>query len=307
MHEVQRRSEAEQEHACAGRTGEHDKHPGVDGEVEQARGLGRRQRLEQAQAGERETEAERRAQHRQRRALDQQLTHESCSRRAERHPHRHLAVPGGSAHQQQVGDVRAGDEKHQRAGADEGEPDRVRHATEELLIDRDGRRAKVAEPCRCFTHPAHAERFELRLRLRGRVTGAEPTEDRDDPRITRPGPRRSERRQRRPDLGVPGELETLRHDADDGRLHAVEGDGLAQYGGSGAVARLPEPMTDECHGGCSGVVVVGAKVPPQKRRDPQRPKRRRGHGGARHALERAVVVPDRYRRRRVGAGPRQHT
>ena len=70
----------------------------------------------------------------------------ASSRCAERHPHGDLAVPRGGAHQQQVGDVRAGDEKHQRAGADEGEPDRVGHATEKLLIDRDCRRAKAVDP-----------------------------------------------------------------------------------------------------------------------------------------------------------------
>ena len=50
---------------------------------------------------------------RQQQPLGQELADQPAARRAQRQPHRHLALPRGRAGQQQVGHVRAGDQQHQ--------------------------------------------------------------------------------------------------------------------------------------------------------------------------------------------------
>ena len=52
-------------------------------------------------------------------AFDQRLRDDLPARRAERQPHRRLAAAGDGARQQQVGDVGAGDQQHQRAHAEQ--------------------------------------------------------------------------------------------------------------------------------------------------------------------------------------------
>ena len=51
--------------------------------------------------------------------LHQELPDELATARPERQPHRHLSLACGSARQQQVGDVRAGDDQHEGGDAEE--------------------------------------------------------------------------------------------------------------------------------------------------------------------------------------------
>ncbi len=60
--------------------------------------------------------AERAADRREDEALAEQLPHEPPRARAERHAHGDLALADRRARQEQVGDVRAGDEEHERDG-----------------------------------------------------------------------------------------------------------------------------------------------------------------------------------------------
>ena len=53
------------------------------------------------------------AERRQQQAFGEQLLHDPAAPRAEREPHRHLAAASGRPRQQQVRDVRAGDDQHE--------------------------------------------------------------------------------------------------------------------------------------------------------------------------------------------------
>ena len=85
-------------------------------------------------------DAENRPQHaagkRQDDALGQQLAHDAASARADRSAHSNLAAPPGRAHEQQVGDVRAGDQEHEAHGADEDQQRRA-DVGHERLTHRD--------------------------------------------------------------------------------------------------------------------------------------------------------------------------
>ena len=71
-----------------------------------------------------------RAQHRQQHRLGEQLPHQLPAAGADRQPHGHLGGPAAAAHQQQVGDVGAGDQQH---GAGDREQDQQRRAR--LAVD----------------------------------------------------------------------------------------------------------------------------------------------------------------------------
>ena len=62
---------------------------------------------------EREPDADGAADERQHQALGQELPRDLDPRRAERRPHRHLALPRGAAREEQIGDVGAGDEQQE--------------------------------------------------------------------------------------------------------------------------------------------------------------------------------------------------
>ena len=76
----------------------------------QARDAVRQLGGDQTRAPEREQDSQRGAQRGQQDALGQQLTNERGAAGAERHAHRHLLLPRRCAHEQQIGDIGAGDQ-----------------------------------------------------------------------------------------------------------------------------------------------------------------------------------------------------
>jgi len=75
---------------------------------------GQHERDEAAEGPEREQRAERAARERDQHALREQLLNQAAARRSERQAQRDLAAARGRAREQQVRDVRAGDQQHQR-------------------------------------------------------------------------------------------------------------------------------------------------------------------------------------------------
>ena len=75
--------------------------------------------------------------------LGQHLAHDPPLPRAERRADRELAVAAGGAHQQQVGDVRAGDEQHEQDAALQHVQRRADIA-DQLVADRNGEAAELA-------------------------------------------------------------------------------------------------------------------------------------------------------------------
>ena len=72
---------------------------------------------------------------REQEALGHEMTNETSAAGAERAPHRHLLAPAERARQQQVGDVGAGDQQHERDGAEQ-DGERAPHFADHLFLQR---------------------------------------------------------------------------------------------------------------------------------------------------------------------------
>ena len=125
-------------------------HARVDREVERERqrALRRRRRLERPDDDPRQRNAGDAADRRQQHAFGQQLPDEAPAARADGQPHRELAPPRRGPRQQQVRDVRAGDQQHGADDAAEQQRDRP-HLLPliGIALDRSARaRARRAPP-----------------------------------------------------------------------------------------------------------------------------------------------------------------
>ena len=112
---AKRRRRAEEQRRHDGDGARERQHPPVEREIEE-HGVGLRRQLahEELAAPARDQQPERGADRRQQEAFRQQLTHQPPPRRAERQAHAPLVTPRGRARQQQVGDVGARDQQHER-------------------------------------------------------------------------------------------------------------------------------------------------------------------------------------------------
>ena len=102
----------------AGEGGERQ-HPAVDVDLAQPREVGRMQCAKQSQGSGRDHEAERATGHREQAALGEQLPDHRPSARAQRRPEGELAFPDRGPHQEQMGDVGAGDHQHEAHRAEQ--------------------------------------------------------------------------------------------------------------------------------------------------------------------------------------------
>ena len=127
--------------------------PTSDAVLADARQAGRVDGEQRADADDAENRPEHAAGERQHDALGQQLAHDAAAARADGGAHGNLAPPAGRAHEQQVGDVRAGDQQHEADGADEHQQRRAdvgderfahRHRREDgVLAERVGELRRV--------------------------------------------------------------------------------------------------------------------------------------------------------------------
>ena len=174
--------------------------------------------------------------------LGQELTHERATRRAQGRAHRDLLVPAGILHQQQVGDVGAGDQQHEddRArqeidcSADitvEKAPERGHHAQR----GRHERALTVADVDRACLH--------ARPRILNRSIAREPGDGEHRTLARRAGGIEGQ-----PELlAHGGELERRRHDADDFDDLVVEPDRAADHRPVRPEAAAPEPVAQQDH------------------------------------------------------------
>jgi len=137
---AQRRGQAKQHASGHGHERRHGEHREVEADVGDARHLGRRRSDEQVHTPAGQQGAGSPARQRQDHALDQRLADEPPARRAERGPNRQLPLARGRPGEHQVGDVGAGDEQHERHGAEDDE-NRPPGAADHLLHQRHHRRA----------------------------------------------------------------------------------------------------------------------------------------------------------------------
>ena len=114
-------------------------HAQVRRQVEDDRALpGRRVGHERGRGPVRERDAGGRADAREHQALDEHLAHHARAARAQREPQRELRSPRRRSRQQELADVRAGDEQHQAGDAEQDEQ-RLRELPPQIRQSR-GRR-----------------------------------------------------------------------------------------------------------------------------------------------------------------------
>ena len=150
-----------------------------------------RRGIEQVDADDRQREAEDAADQRQQHALDEQLADDAPARRAERHADADLARAVRGAREQQVGDVRARDQQHERDRAHqrpEHDPDLPAVL---LLVVGDDPRRDVLVGRRIVVGEPRDDRRQLGLRLRGRDAVGEASDHVVVSQLPRPGPARA--------------------------------------------------------------------------------------------------------------------
>ena len=132
-----RRSAAEEHAAHHGdpEGEQHDRHVQADIRFRR-QGKRRHHRHDDLEEHPREPDAQRSANTGQHEALRQQLAEDLGRRRAERRPHRDLALTRGSARQEQVGDVGARDQENERDGAEQQPQATNRLLAEKVVLER---------------------------------------------------------------------------------------------------------------------------------------------------------------------------
>ena len=144
LRHVQRRREAEDDAGAEADRREESKHPRVEGELDPIRLADvRDRRVEQADADDRQPEAEHAADDRQQQAFDQQLPHDAPTGRSQRDADRDFARAVGRSREEQVGDVCARDQQHEADRAHQRQEDQLDLAAVVALVERHHRRGDV--------------------------------------------------------------------------------------------------------------------------------------------------------------------
>ena len=172
---------------------------------------------------------------------------------AERKPHGELAAAGRGAGQQQIGQVRAGDQQDQQNGARE----RVQGGTDvagEASLQRLGQQGEIVKEA----HGGEAGRIV------GKKRAGEIGQGLPDLGVVEAGARAGDDAQHAdgaggragqlrgtvhehgpPDLRAPGVIETLGHDADHAVRRAVEREGTGEHGGVSVQPGTPEGIAED--------------------------------------------------------------
>ena len=173
-------------------------------------------------------------------ALGQKLLHHAAPAGAQRRPHRDLVRSSGGASQQQVGHIRAGDQQEQSDGAEQGEQRRAHGSADEFGQRRKSGTASLIGSGVLCRQPA-CQHVQLLARRFDRYSGLQPSHRVLDSRIAIHCPLRRHA-QGNPHFGqrcTIGELEALRHHADDGERFVAEADLASDARGVGAEATFP--------------------------------------------------------------------
>ena len=215
---------------------------GVDANLLNAR-QGSSRLTQQRRSPVRDHEAERGSDQRQDQPFYQQLLHHRRSRRAQREAHGELMLAPRRLRQQQAGDVAARGQQDQGDGARQ-EPQRSPDASDLLFLQGRQRHGPALVGIRKLLAETRLDRGEVGLRLLDGDAGCEPSDGRQEPRLTRLEQHRRHLR-RHPRLRRRGWIaEGRRHDADDGAAGAGEDERPADDSGIGVEARSPEAVAD---------------------------------------------------------------
>ncbi len=255
------------------------------------------QRDEQVGAPQREHEPRAAAHEREQHALRQKLTHHAPARSAERRPQRDLFAPRRRAREQEVGDVGAGDQKHEADRAQEREEDGPK-LPDELLLQRHDADAGARVRLRVVRRDARGDRLHLRARRLKARARLQTRDDLNPVPVARAGLLRADL-QRRPQLGVAEarEAEARGQDADYRATAAARRDRLADDTLVAAVAPLPELVAQQHDAGAARRFVALDEGSPAQRGHAERVEEVRADRRALHAL-RAFAAREREEGRR---------
>ena len=221
----------------------------VHTDVLQPRNVGRLRGHERARRHERN----RQAQHRTRRPQDdgfgEQLTEQPDAAGTERRSDRQLRLTRGGARQEQVGDIRAGDQQHEANGAEKHE-ERRSHVAHDHVGERHGveRQRVVGLTERHLQLTADSPQVVIDLRERDARLGT--ADDRQE--LTAPAlrGRRAEGvvvNERRIHIRVVEQPGAGREHADDLDRRAADPDPAAEHTAIAAELALPEPIVEHGH------------------------------------------------------------
>ena len=199
------------------------------------------------------------ADEREENALDEQLPDDAPPGGAEREANGNFARPMRRARQQQIGDVRAGDEQHERDGAHQRPENSFDLRAQDAIEEGGHDGADVLVAVLILRRELVRDAFHLAARLLESRTVRQPTVCDELALLPRPAKHRRPLRHRHPDLVLERPLESGRHDADDRRGDRVDANRFADDGRVGGITRLPDVGADQRHGRRVGCIVLRKK------------------------------------------------
>ena len=255
-------------------------HAPVDADLSQPRNAGRSERDQRARAPVGDDEPRDSAGHAEHDALGQELLHEPPASGAERRPHGHLARAAVRPREQEVGDVDARDEQHERDRAEQDQQRRPDAAHDPILQTHRGHHAilvgarKVARET--LGHDGHRA-----IRAVEADRWFQPGNRADPLRTARVvGDVRGLEDQRPPVVGTQRHVQIRRRDADDRERLAVHPQRRADQIRPRAELAAPQPVAED-DDGRAAVSAVGVDEPaPQAWHDTEDVEERRRDVGA---------------------------
>jgi len=248
---AQRRHQTAQ-HGGAGAGDDREReHPRIHRNRPEPRQFGRSRRDQDLDPGPCQQQAERRAERRHQQALGEHLPDQPAARRADRRPDRELAAARRGAHDQEIGDVRARNQQHERDGAHHRQ-DRRPHVADDVVEHRDRVEVETRGLLdRIVRAQIRRDAVHLQLRLLGRHARLQTADHAKDDVVAVGGVEIDARRRphvRRPvdaDARREQQLESRRENADDARAAVAELDVLADDRRIAAVTPLPERVAQD--------------------------------------------------------------
>jgi hypothetical protein len=235
-------------HAGQHREGEHH---GIHRDRVEARQILRSEHQQHLDPRACEEQAERRPARRDHQALRQHLAHELRAAGADRRADRQLAAPSRRAHDQQVRDVGARDQQHERHGAHQRH-DRRPHVADQIVEHRNHVKVQTGGLLDGeMLAQVGRDMLYVDLRLPGAHAGLEPADHAVDHVVAVGGVDVDAcggphlRRSLGVDAGRQQQLEAWGQDADDARAAVAELDILADGGRIAAEAPQPERVTED--------------------------------------------------------------
>src|SRR5215470_18294050 len=198
------------------------------------------------------------------RALGQALPDHPCAAGAERDARRELAVTRDRPGQHQARDVHAGDEQHQRHGAQQ-QPERRAHVADDLALQRPRHHAAAGIRRRELLGQPARDESQLALDLAERDSRREPRRDAEEASEAIPHPRFGGLAERRDDVGVAVEAESCRRDANDPVRYPIEREPLTGDRAS-AETLLPQAVADDRNRRGTWPILFRAEDPPVRQR-----------------------------------------